>query len=105
MDEAIIGLVAYLVLGMGLISIIWIFKGMKKLTTGLIKGLFKYLLAIASLCLIYAAFNFCLVVGVIEINDPLSGLIHDVFIVVLFIIITRMALHAKFMGETYGFKE
>ena len=86
MKEIIVNVVIYLILGMSFISMVWIFQGMKRLTPGFLRDLFKDLLIIVFFCLIYAALNFFLAVGIIRIAEPLGTIINNIFIVFYFIL-------------------
>ena len=86
-------LILYLTVAMCFISSVWIYQSSRKLTPGLIRDLFKYLLWIGIWGFLYTAWIFCLGTGLIHMADP-SLLIQSTAIAIaaLFMIISRAAI-------------
>lgn len=104
--EILFNIVAYVIIGMGLLAIVWIWQGARKLNKGEIKKLFDYIMLFAVVCFGLAIWNFVYVTtrmdpGLYFINDA----IRAIFAIMLFMVISRAALHIKKIGELYGFKE
>lgn len=97
--------VLYLITGMSFISSVWVYQGMKKLTEGSVKKLFKHLFMISLWGFLYVSWNFSLITGILRFPGFLSPEIPiALFIVQLFMIICSAAMCAKDIGERYGFK-
>ncbi|ODS37604.1 hypothetical protein BEH94_10290 [Candidatus Altiarchaeales archaeon WOR_SM1_SCG] len=105
MIDTIYYIVIYIIAGMGLLSLIWIYQGIKNLTEGLIRTLFMHVFAIAGYAFSYAVWTFCVSVGIIELDVELYRILNGVFIAIFFMIITRTAVYAKRIGIAYGFKK
>jgi hypothetical protein len=105
MKEQVFYVIIYLIASMGFLSLIWIRQGMKNLTDGLIRTFFIHIFTIAGYAFAYALWAFCVNVGIIKMDIYLYRILDSVFIAILFVIITRMAVYAKKIGIAYGFKE
>ena len=102
---AVFYVILYLIAGMSFISSLWIYQGMKKLTEGSVKKLFKHLFMISLWGFLYVFWNFSLMTGILKFPEFLSPEIPTaLFITQLFIIICSAAMCAKDIGERYGFK-
>ncbi len=105
MIEEITHFTIYLIAGMGFLSLIWIYQGLKNLTEGLLKSLFLNVFAIAGYAFAYTVWTFCAATGIIKIDIQMYWVLDSVFIVIFFILITRMAVYARKIGVMYGFKK
>ncbi len=98
-------IILYLIAGMSFISSVWIYQGMKRLTSGDLKNLFKHLFMISLWGFLYVSWNFSLLTGILRFPGFLSPEIPiALFIVQLFMIICSAAMCAKDIGGRYGFK-
>lgn len=107
MSDVIFSIIGYIVVVLGIISIFWIYQGSKKLTEGGIKTLFRYLFVLSTVCFVYVLWIIILVLFpglLMEFSSTLIS-VQLFFSVILFTVITRIALHIKKLGELYGFRE
>lgn len=97
--------ILYLIAGMSFISSVWVYQGMRRLTEGSVKNLFKHLFMISVWGFLYVSWNFSVLTGIITVSKFFSlELPTAIFITQLFIIISSTAMCAKDIGERYGFK-
>lgn len=99
-------LLLYLTVGMCFLSSVWVYQSIKKLTKGLLRNFLRYILLITIWGLIFSTWIFCLSVDLITVPDESFILLSvGVYVAILFLIVSRMAICAKKLGETYGFRE
>jgi len=102
MDDVVLAVIIYLIIAMGFISLAWLRKAGKSITDTLISGLFRYLVALTIVAIVFA----CWIMALSKMG-PLAGqenfYVISIFLVALFALISGSALAAKKIGEMYGF--
>ena len=102
MDDAILVVIIYLIIAMGFISLAWLRKAGKGITDTLISNLFRYLVALTIVAIVFA----CWIMVLLKM-EKLAGdsnfYVVTIFLVALFALISGSSLAAKRVGEMYGF--
>lgn len=99
MDDVVLLGIVYLVISMGFISILWLRRGVAGITDRVISGLFRSLIAMTAVALVFSIWVFV---------STKTGVTYEsvtlLLLVAIFALISRAALTAKQIGELYGFK-
>jgi len=96
----------YITIGMCFLSTIWIYQSMKKMSKSMLRNLFRYLLIITLWGFLFSVWVFSIGTGWISLpNESFTMMTIGSFIAGLFLIISRIAMYTKKLGEIYGFNE
>jgi hypothetical protein len=103
MEMVINALVVYLIASLGFISLIWVKKGMRGISDPLIEGLFQRVVLLIIVGIAFAAWNFLVVTKLISVSNYVYMSLESLFLVLLFMAISNIAMSIKKIGDTYGF--
>lgn len=103
MDDAIFSVIIYVIVSLGLISLAWLRSGMRGITDELLKNLFRYLVALTVIAIVFSLWVLLSEVG--KQRDTLTyRFVVSVSLVAIFALISRASLVVKRIGDTYGFE-
>ena len=96
-------LVIYIIAALGFISLIWVRKGMRGISDPLINGLFQRVVLLIIVGIAFAAWNFTVVTKLVSVGNEVYMSFGSLFLVLLFMAISNIAMSIKKIGDTFGF--
>jgi len=101
MDDLSFSIIVYVIVSIGLVSVAWLFGGMKKISDRLLKDMFRRLVA---LTIVTIAFAFWILLSTLqELEGPVYRFTMLISLVAVFATISGAALSAKKICDEYGF--
>lgn len=101
MDDLIFSIILYVIMAMGILSVAWMRSGMKGITDDLLKRLFRRLVALTMIAIVFAAW---ILISEISVgSQTVHRFVISISLVGMFALISGAALSVKKIGDTYGF--